>query len=91
MLGGAEIYSKYPSIRLEDVPPIYISVYCAIVRNMGVYSRGAIYPSISQNIHSALLFVSILCELRDHGKSVRKTDDRQTQVQWVAGIKKTYH
>ena len=37
-----------------------ISVYCAIVRNIGVYSRGAIYPSISQYIHSAFLFVSIL-------------------------------
>ena len=59
MLGGAEIHSnisQYSAGRCSS----NISVYCAIVRNIGVYSRGAIYPSISQYIHSALLFVSIL-------------------------------
>ena len=59
VLGGAEIYSnisQYSAGRCSS----NISVYCVIVRNMGIYSRGAIYPSISQYIHSALLFVSIL-------------------------------
>ena len=70
MLGGAEIYSnisQYSAGRCSS----NISVYCVIVRNMGIYSRGAIYPSISQYIHSGLLFVSILLDKQAFSHSRR--------------------